>query len=327
MGRGLGIFWMLYMLFFAVPFPMILYYNIKSDDPPQLYDTDPWLALGVLVLSVILWSIVLSSWFYKWIVVNFTAKSNISYLNKHGVSRKAEILEAVKISKENSRYTVYELLLSFKNLVNTEITQKTVVNDSKPQQKRFEKGKTVEIRIDQDMKRKPYFIFAGTEASINVLVITFITLGWMALVALIAGYYIYSYLTENNGTGWRFIVYWHPLVVCPAILLFYKGILSFFLRKLTGGYKVAPELIKFKGIRTTARLISADQTGTYINEQPMVLFKLEYTDEKNQIRRAEIKKIVNLLDLNQVRQRTADIFYLKEDPGRIAFAVDLDEIS
>lgn len=327
MGRGLGIFWMLYMLFFAVPFPMILYYNIKSDDPPQLYHIDPWLALGILVLSVILWSMVLSSWFYKWIVVNFTAKSNIAYLNKHGISRKAEILEAVKISKENSRYTVYELLLSFKNLVNTEITQKTVVNDSKPQQNRFEKGKTVEIRIDQDMKRKPYFIFAGTEASINVLVITLITLGWMALVALIAGYYIYSYLTENNGTGWRFIAYWHPLVVCPAILLFYKGILSFFLRKLTGGYKAAPELIKFKGIRTTARLISADQTGTYINEQPMVLFKLEYTDEKNQIRRAEIKKIVNLLDLNQVRQRNADIFYLKEDPGRIAFADDLDEIS
>lgn len=326
MKRGLGIFWMLYMLFFAVPFPMILYYNIKTDDPPQLYNIDPWLALGILVLSVVLWVMVLTSWFYKWIVVNFVAQRNIAYLNKHGISRKAEILESVKTSKENNKYNVYELLLSFKNLVNTQITQKTMVNDSKPLQHRFEAGKTVEIRIDKDMKKKPYFIFAGTEARINIMVITFITLGWLAVATLVAGYYMYSYLTENNGTGWRFIVYWHPLVVCPAILLFYKGILSFFLSKIMSG-KSDPELIKFKGIRTTARLISADQTGTYINEQPMVLFKLEYVDEKNQPRRAEIKKIVNLLDLNSVRQKTADIFYLKENPDRIAFADDLDEIS
>ncbi|KFF19709.1 hypothetical protein [Chryseobacterium sp. JM1] len=327
MSRGFGIFWMLYMLFFAVPFPMILYYNIKDAEPPFLNDTNPWLAVGLLGLSVLLWSIVLLSWFYKWIVVNFIAKRNVIHLAKHGVRRKAEILEAVKISKPGSQYDTYELVLAFKNLVNTDIKQKAVVNDSKPHQHRFEKGKTVDILIDKEVKKMPYFIFAGSEASINILTIFLITVGWLTIVTLVAWYYIYSYQTESNGMGWRFIIYWHPLLLCPAILLFYKLIFFYFINRIFNGKKGEPELIKFKGIRTTARLISADLTGTYINEQPMVLFKVEYADEQNQTRRAEIKKIVNLLDMNNVKQPTFDIFYLKEDPNRIAFAEDLDNIS
>ncbi|PIF45685.1 hypothetical protein CLU96_2695 [Chryseobacterium sp. 52] len=324
MRRGLGIFWTLYMLFFAVPFPMILYYNIKNEDPPVLYDINPLLALGIVLVSVILWCMVLGSWLYRWIIVNFKAKSNIQYLVKHGVSRKAEILDVVKVSRSGSKYNTYELVLSFKNLVNTEIRQKAFVNDAKPQQHRFEKGKTVEIRIDKDVKRPPYFIFAESEARINILIIFLISMGWLTIIVLVAGYYIYAYLTENDGMGWRFITYWHPLVICPAILLFYKGIFSYFLNRMINGRKGEPELIKFKGIRTTARQISAEQTGTYINEQPMVLFTIEYEDSQNQTRRAEIKKIVDLLDLGSVKRKTVDIFYLKDNPERIAFVEDLE---
>ncbi|MEY8760029.1 hypothetical protein [Chryseobacterium tongliaoense] len=327
MKLGFGIFWGLYMLFFAIPFPMILYYSIKSDDPPHLAETDPWLALGTLALSVILWGILLVGYFRKWIISNFIGKRNIDYLNKNGVLRKAEIMEAVKLSKDGSKYDTYELKLLFKNLVDTEIMQKAIVNDSKPQQKRFETGKKVDIRIDKEMKKIPYFIFAGTEATINIPIIFLICLGWLTLTVLVSGYYIYAYQTENAGMGWRFIFFWHPLLICPAVLLFYRGGLSLLLSKIGGGKKGEAELIKFKGIKTTAKLISADQTGTYINEQPMVLFKLEYTDNQNHIRRAEIKKIVNLLDLNSVQQKTIDIFYLKENPDRIAFAADLDKIS
>ncbi|EJL68292.1 hypothetical protein [Chryseobacterium populi] len=327
MSRGFGIFWGLYMLFFAIPFPMILYYSIKSSDPPQLADTNPWFALGILALSVILWIILLIGYFRKWIISNFIGKRNIEYLNKSGVPRKAEIIDAVKISKEGSKYDTYELKLSFKNLVDTEIIQKASVNDSKPQQRRFEAGKKVDLLIDKEMKKTPYFVFAGTEARINIPVIFLICLGWSALAVLIFGYYVYAYQTENAGMGWRFIFFWHPLLICPAVLLFYRGGLSLLLSKIGGGKKGEAELIKFKGIKTTAKLISANQTGTYINEQPMILFKLEYTDDQNRIRRAEIKKIVNLLDLNSVQQKTVDIFYLKENPDRIAFASDLEKIS
>lgn len=327
MKKGFAIFWMLYMLFFAIPFPIFMYYSIKSDDPPSLTDTNPWLSLGILVLSVVLWVIILMGYFRKWILSNFIAKRNIEYLNKNGIPRKAEIIEAVKVSKDNAKYTSYELRLLFKNLVDTEIIQKTGVNDSKPQQRRFEVGKKVDILIDKDMKKSPYFIFTGTEATINILVIFFICLGWLTLVVLITGYYIYSYQTESVGMGWRFIAFWHPLVLCPAILLLYRVGLPRIFRLFAGSKKGEAELIKFKGIKTTAKLLSANQTGTYINEQPMILFKIEFVDYQNRTRRAELKKIVNLLDLNMVKQETVEIFYLKENPDRIAFASDLEEIS
>ncbi|MNY72247.1 hypothetical protein D3C86_2107560 [compost metagenome] len=59
----------------------------------------------------------------------------------------------------------------------------------------------------------------------------------------------------------------------------------------------------------------------------MIRFELEYTDEQRQVHRKSLKKIVDLLDLASTKQERVDIFYLRDDPGRIAFASDLDEIS
>lgn len=327
MRRGFGIFWLLFMLFYAIPFPMLLYYNIKSEDPPNLTETSPWLALGILALSVILWLIVLVGYFYKWVLSNFIAKRNIERLKTKGIKRKAEIIASTKISKANSSYDTYELKLSFRNLVDTEIIQKMGVNDTKPLERRFETGKRVDLLIDKDLKHIPYFILANSKATIKTLIVVLVFLGWLAVAGLIIGYYIYSYQTENGGMGWRFITFWHPLVICPAVLILYRGILKLIFNSIGGGKLDDAMLIKFKGIRTTAKLISASQTGMYINEQPMIRFQLEYLDHQRHTRRADIKKIVDLLDLNSVKQETMEIFYLKDNPERIAFATDLEEIS
>jgi hypothetical protein len=59
----------------------------------------------------------------------------------------------------------------------------------------------------------------------------------------------------------------------------------------------------------------------------MIRFELEYTDEKQQKYNGNIKKVVNLLDLNSIKVEYMEIFYLKSDPKRIAFASDLNELS
>lgn len=109
------------------------------------------------------------------------------------------------------------------------------------------------------------------------------------------------------------------------MLLLYRAFGAFIVKKFIG----KPDqlfLIKFKGSQTTARLIKFSQTGTYINSQPMVDFELEYTNQFNQKHRANIKKIINLFDLDSVRQEYFSIFYLKEDPQKIAFEKDLNEL-
>nr|WP_276899216.1 hypothetical protein [Pedobacter kyonggii] len=325
MEKGLSIFWILYMLFFAIPFPMLLYYNIKSDNMPNLMESDPWLSLSLVAVSVLLWIILLIGYYRKWVLRNFSIKRNIEKLKNIGEHREAKIIAAVKVSKPNVAYDAYELALQFKNLAGSEISQKTTINDSKPYERRYEVGKTVGILLDKEVNKIPYFIFAGTEVTIKKSIIALINLGWLGFACTVAGYFIYSYQSESEGMGWRFMNLGHPLLVCPAVLLFYRFLGAIILSKFWG----KPNelfLIKFKGIRTTARLIKASQTGTYVNEQPMINFELEFTDQYNNKHKANLKKIVNLLDLDITKQEYVSIFYLKENPQKIALEKDLNEI-
>ncbi|QJB40572.1 hypothetical protein HF324_23140 [Chitinophaga oryzae] len=74
-----------------------------------------------------------------------------------------------------------------------------------------------------------------------------------------------------------------------------------------------------------AEVVSASQTGTYINEQPQVKFELRYKDEYGKTYNTELKKIVSLIDLGMTRQETVSVFYLKDKPSEVAFADDLDD--
>ncbi|MFQ6602441.1 hypothetical protein [Flavobacterium sp. C3NV] len=316
----------LYMLFFTIPFPMLIYYSVNSEfDVATLKDKNPWLALIIVSISIILWLIVLIGYFHKWILQIFISKRNIEKLKLGGVSREAKILSAVKTSKPNEKFNTYELELSFKNLADTEITSKTVITDAKPHQRRFEVGKKLSLILDRDAKEAPHFIIATTEVGLNIVRIAFIVFGWLVFVAAVIGYYIYAYRTESYGMGWRFISFGHPLIVCPMVLLFFRYLLKFIYSKLSG-LNGSSSMIKFKGIRTWAKLIKVSQTGTYINDQPEILFQLEYTDNKHHVHRNSLKKVIRLLELDITKQEKIEIFYLPENPNKIAFASDLNTI-
>jgi len=325
MKQGLSIFWIIYMLFFAIPFPMLMYYNTK-EDIPNLVDSNAWYPLTVLVISILFWAILLIGYYRKWVIRTLLIKRNIEKLKTTGEAREAKILTSAKVSKAGAAYDTYELTLQFKNLVGSTVTQKTMVNDTKPYERRYKLGKTAGILLDKEVNKSPYFIFATTEVSLNKTTMFLTNLAWLAFAALVVGYYIYSYNVESRGTGWRFMGLGHPLITCSFMLLLYRAFATFIVSKFLGKPdQLFP--VKFKGTQTTARLIKASQTGTYINEQPQIDFELEFTDLFNQKHRANIKKIVDLLDLDSTRQEHVSIFYLKEDPSQIAFERDLNEIN
>jgi len=326
MKRGFLLFAILNVAFFAIALPMLFYYNIKNDYPPNLRERDPWFALGVVAASVVIWIVVLTGYFRKWIINIFIAKRNITYLQEKGIPREAKIMAVTKTSKPNAGYDAYDLNLSFKNLVGAEILQKASINDAKPYERRFEVGKKIELLLDKEVKHEPYFIFATSEATIKKAAIALISLGWLALTALVIAYYGLSYLWESEGMGWRFMSLGHPLIVCPAILLFIRIIITLIYHKVAGKPGEAVS-IKFKGLQTNARLVKASQTGTYINDQPQIKFELEYTDHLQKTHHASLKKIVGLLELDTLKQEHISIYYLKEKPEKIAFASDLNELS
>lgn len=323
--KGLSIFWIVYMLFFAIPFPMLLYYNIKSENMPNLAQSSPWFSLALVAVAVVLWIILLIGYYHKWVIRTFAIKRNILNLKATGEAREAKILEATKIAKSNSTYDTYLLKLRFKNLVGSEIIQETSVNDAKPYERRYEVGKTVGLLLDKEVKKSPYFIFASTEVSLNKSILVLINLGWLAFAGTVAGYFVYTYQSESEGMGWRFMCLGHPLLVCPAVLLFYRFFVGLISNKFLG--KPGDDfLIKFKGVETKAKLIEAHETGTYINEQPMINFELEFSDNYHQKHRVNIKKVIRLLELDMTKQEYLSIFYLKENPQKIAFAKDLNKV-
>lgn len=55
-----------------------------------------------------------------------------------------------------------------------------------------------------------------------------------------------------------------------------------------------------EGIRGEAEILSREQTGTYINEQPQVKFKLLITTPDRAPYKLEHKEIVNLLDMGSI---------------------------
>ncbi|WP_199233933.1 hypothetical protein, partial [Pedobacter sp. HMWF019] len=261
------IFWMLYALFFAVPFPMILYYSINNEkDIGSLQNQSPWFALTLVALSIVLWLIVLTGFLRKWVLKVLSAKNNIEKLKKEGVTREAKIITSTKLSKPGGGYDTYELQLSFKNLSGTEIKQRAKVNDIKPYERRFEVGKTLELKIDKDLIHIPYFVFSSSEVQVKKTFVVLSALGWLLVVVLVAGYYVFSYQHESYGMGWRFMSIGHPLLVCPAVFLFYRG-LSALILNFNMEFRESIRL-KFKGKRATANIISVRQTGVFINEQP-----------------------------------------------------------
>lgn len=326
MKRAAIIFWMLYMLFFAIPFPMILYYTINSEyDITDLKDKDPWLALSVLAISVIFWAILLAGFFQKWVLSVFIKKYRLEKLLINGIRREAKILSVSKISKTGDKYDSYELDLSVKNLVDTEIIlHKAKVIDSKAHERRFETGKRVDLLIDQELKHIPCFVFASTEVTVNTKAILLGVLSWLIMLALIIGYYSYAYQSESFGMGWRFMSFVHPLIVCSTILLLYH-ILGKVVFRITEKKPDKLNQIRFKGRRAAAKIASTRQTGRFMNAQPVIHFELEYTDDHQHKYFKSLEKVVNLLELDSTKDESIDIFYLRENPEVIAFASDINE--
>ncbi|HEY9262654.1 hypothetical protein [Chitinophaga sp.] len=314
-------FWVIYILFFAIPFPLFIYYMTVYKLVEV--DTNPWLAMIYLALSVLLWSILLVGWFRKWVVMPFIVQKNISRLLTAGVSKESRIIKSQPLMSSGNGFDTKEIVCSLKNFVGTDITEKLVVNDSQPVLRRYEEGKTIQLRIDPALKAIPPIIPDGVKVSMKTGRILLLFFVWLAVAAAVAGYYCYAYTLENSGLGWRFLRFYHPLIIIPLILLSTRwGLMK--LLSFIGGSPAALLRFKYYGIRTDARIVSASQTGTYINEQPQLRFELQYQDTAGVSHNASLKKIIPLLELEIAKQATIPVFYLKDKPEQIAFASDVE---
>lgn len=323
----MSVFWALYAFFFAVPFPMILYYSINyaGGDRHAGSLSSPYWALAYFFVSVVLWGWLLSRLFFQWVIKPLKEERVSKRLLREGIARNAEILASKKTGKVMEGHPEMEITFRFDNLSHTPIHETVTVVDMRPELHRFNTGQSLHLRVSNDLKTTPIFAIEGSEVEWRGWRWLATILGWLLLTGLVIGYYMLSYQYENQGTGWRFLTFFHPLFICPFTILGIVWLFSGGLGSLFLGNRDALEL-KYRGYRADARLLDAKQTGTYINEQPQVRFELEYKDRRGGTHQATIKKVVNLLDMGVTKATTIPIFYLENQPKKIAFYEELNDL-
>lgn len=145
-------------------------------------------------------------------------------------------------------------------------------------------------------------------------------LGWGVLISVVIYYYIFSYNLESNGTGWRFLTFFHPLVLIPIWSIFFVGLMKWGIGLLHNKLPYEKDLLA-RGIKTTANVVSAQQTGLYINKQPQVRFVLEFTDQNGKTHKISRNRVLSLLNLGMASQKELPIIYLPEDPKKLKIDV------
>ena len=322
----MSVFWALYAFFFAVPFPMILYYPIYYGGGGLRHVStlsSPYWALAYLAVSLVLWSWLLIRYFRLWILRPIHEERALRQLVREGIPREAEVVASRTLEKKVQGFPEIQVVLEFENISGTSIRETVPIVDMRPELRRFAVGQRVRLRLSKQLSKPPLIAFVDSEFSQDKLRWGATILGWLLSVGVVVAYYVLSYQYEQQGTGWRFLTFFHPLLICPLALLGLRWLMEGGLGKFFLGSDEALRL-KYEGYRAEARLLGAEQTGTYINEQPQVRFELEYKDSKGKTHRANFKKVVDLLDMAITRAETIPIFYLADQPQKVAFATDLD---
>lgn len=257
---------------------------------------------------------------------SLVTQTNLAKINRDGTRLSAQIIDVRKLKVAGKTFDAKTLYLEFKNLQNETVLQKMDINDSRPMENRYEVGNTVYLKVDETFKRSPYFILEGIQSRIKLL--PFII--WVILLLGVLYYYDYSYNLENAGYGWRFLTIGHPLISTAGFMIFYTGIFylifRFFIFKK---FNIGKEsiILKFKGKKTIAKIINAEQTGTFINEQPEVKFDIEFRDASGNVYNETIRKIVLLTDIAFVKTRAErEVFYDPNNPQNVMFEEDINEI-
>lgn len=313
-------FWTLYTLGFTVALPTILYYTNELEAPPQDSATAAFIYLG---LGILIWLVIIVLYCRFFIKLVFTEKQRLEKTATEGITIVAKITGKRQIGTTHDT-SVLNLKLAFNNLSGTPVEIPYQLHDGKPYEKRFEVGNTIEMRANLDEKnsvlvpktmqvvRNKGFIFLYSFIFLLLLLAAFV-------------YPIFSYQLESQGSGWRFLGPLHPWILVPLINIgagAFIWLLFRFIGKASGTPEQPLRMVLY-GIRTTGNISGFSQTGTYINEQPQIVFDIDYTDQQGNERTTSYKTIVSLLEMHKISTGPKEIIYLPNEPENITFYEDL----
>ncbi|ADX66780.1 hypothetical protein [Weeksella virosa] len=305
-------------------------------DIPPFIETSPIMAMVYFVIGVVGWLVFIGIRFWKSIIVPRKMAGKVENMRRNGKKVEAKILEKKVISIQgdstdeelefleefNDKFStkvsngdqVLHLVFEFENHVGTKMTGSLELVDSKPSQKRFEKGNYLSLVLPVDSNADVPYYFADGEIVMKTPISTYLFIAFCLLYCVVS--FVIEYHLYSNGRGLRFLHIFFPWVVSPYIGIFvYKTFDSVFSGRIFErlNSKTQNKLLLY-GKKAIGDVTEVSQTGVYINEQPQMKFNVIYTDERGQTHQASFKQIVMLNDLHKTQTGKWELLYLRDEP-------------
>ncbi|MDI9498480.1 MAG: hypothetical protein QM270_08370 [Bacillota bacterium] len=216
-----------------------------------------------------------------------------------------------------------QLLLSFLNLVGSQVRARLTIVDSRAHERRFEQGKHVDLRLNQN-GFEPAFTGAAAICERKSRLWAWF---WLVFnIAYATGLFLASYRLHSNGYGWRFLHPFSPWIMAPAIGVFMLGFFSRMIKSaedvIHPGYSLGPvnskadfgELLLY-GVTARGEILNYSQTGTYIIEQPEIRFEISIHQDYGETERRSFRQVVQLTDMHRLTRGEVEVLYLPHKKG------------
>ena len=280
------------------------------------------LVLGVLIglfwLGLLLWP----AWntLKKW--------NQLKSISKHGVPVYGEIASSQYLRTPSpGKPAPIEIQVEFKNFSGSTIQHQFRFMDTRPEERRYEKGKSVPLKCMENPQ--PTVILAEGKAAFRPLF-------WIIWFSVLAGscYGIYFLLSPFLQTveGWdSLLLSLAAIEVMPMLTALGIGavitlvVIGSFLRSFSAGNG---NRLKFYGVLTEATIQSRKETGVYVNRQPQIEYHYRFRDRNGAEHNGSDREVISLLDIAEAGQVTSrQIMYLPDFPSVSSFVSNITEPS
>lgn len=305
-------FWDRYTFFFAFIFPLFFSYMGEWIWPA-------WSATLSLVVGFLGWIllIVVLLWYFR-------KRPNKLYKEALQLKRNGKLVEGTIVKVLNKRklengYEDVEIRVEFVNFSGTPVMVDIDLVDSKPELKRNEVGKKVKLRLNPNPNSQLPWILDAGEVVKNESNMPYWWLQIFVPIYMVTTF-VANHVYWSEGIGWRWVTLFHPWVLTPfwALYLGYtRAKLGVQLGGLTQSETHYEHLLY--GMEATAKVLSANQTGKFINEQPEMRIRLTYHDANGEEHFVDMTKVVLLTELSQLTNEEHSIMYLPSDPQKVLF--------
>ncbi|MEN4903212.1 hypothetical protein [Luteimonas sp. TWI1416] len=229
-----------------------------------------------------------------------------------GVRREAEVLAASAGPGPATTVT-----LAFDNLSGHRIQDAVTLVDTRPQLRRFVPGGRLMVRLAPDPRRAPRLLIEGARSRPGIWAgaLPLLPLGIAALCAWrlrLRHYQAGGEWSEMFGHGQA------EFGLAIAMLLL-AAALAFVVRLLRRHVVPVSVELRYAGAPAVAEVLSAEHTGTVINEAPVIALRLRFVDRAGVTHTVVAKRAIAPLRLARVEAaRTLEVLYLPARPTRVA---------